>query len=655
MASLNKTSLVSTKTEKTTTVNGNSMPQRKYKVVLSVPSSDTVLPVTVTWKLYVEGASSSDTSGWYTLKNISLSIAGSSQYTASSLDGYYPGDLIKSGTISVSSESFKVSFVGGYNWNADKSCIIDQTVTISGLENTLTIIYYANGGTQGDSDYTLPYTATLKASATLNSGNGLANISTFALTKVGYHCVASSAWNTKSDGSGISFSESTSYTGKSLATAAGLDLDSSDQTLKLYANWQPNVVKVYYRSNGGKISAEKSDTYYLDSSNYVCLHSSSARQVQEWPYNSTKTNGLYNNSTFGLYRTGYTFNGWGTSTSGGTVFGQDDSTVKPTDLNSNVTSTSSVNRVLYAQWSANSYTVTFDANGGQCSTGSKAVKYNSTYGTLPTPTYEGYTFVGWYTAASGGTRVYSTSTYATAGNSTLYAHWSTDTYTVTFDANGGQCDVGSIQVEYNSQYGTLPTPLWSGHSFLGWYTSTSGGTRVISDSIYTLTEDQTLYARWEQLIYHLSFDVNGGESEYTPPPQVKEHGVAITLNPDGIIPQKLGSQFLCWNSEPDGEGVSYSLSGIYSENKSATLYSQWISSEFTVVFTDGHGTTLSRQTVRYGGDAEPPSEPKWKGHIFKGWLGQYTNVIKDTTVVALWANTSPIWIWTGSKWENFKF
>lgn len=70
-----------------------------------------------------------------------------------------------------------------------------------------------------------------------------------------------------------------------------------------------------------------------------------------------------------------------------------------------------------------SYTVAFNANGGSCSTGSKSVKYSSTYGTLPTPTRNGYTFNGWYTAASGGTKITESTTVTATSNHTLYAHW----------------------------------------------------------------------------------------------------------------------------------------------------------------------------------------------------------------------------------------
>ena len=59
----------------------------------------------------------------------------------------------------------------------------------------------------------------------------------------------------------------------------------------------------------------------------------------------------------------------------------------------------------------------------------KTVTYNSTYGDLITPSRAGYTFTGWYTAASGGSRIWSSSIYNTAGNTTLYAQWQINTAT----------------------------------------------------------------------------------------------------------------------------------------------------------------------------------------------------------------------------------
>jgi len=68
--------------------------------------------------------------------------------------------------------------------------------------------------------------------------------------------------------------------------------------------------------------------------------------------------------------------------------------------------------------------VTFDANGGTAPTpGTKQATYDSTYGTLATTTRDGYTFRGWFTAAEGGAEITSATNVTTAGNHTLYAHW----------------------------------------------------------------------------------------------------------------------------------------------------------------------------------------------------------------------------------------
>lgn len=82
--------------------------------------------------------------------------------------------------------------------------------------------------------------------------------------------------------------------------------------------------------------------------------------------------------------------------------------------------------VLYAKWTSETYIVTFHVNGGNAlnsADASKSVSYAQPYGTLPTPTKTGYSFAGWYTAASGGEKVTADSVYSTSGNQTLYAQW----------------------------------------------------------------------------------------------------------------------------------------------------------------------------------------------------------------------------------------
>ena len=173
---------------------------------------------------------------------------------------------------------------------------------------------------------------------------------------------------------------------------------------------------------------------------------------------------------------GYTFDGWFTAANGGIQ----------------VTTTTAVTAdvTYYAHWTIKNYTVTFDANGG--SGGTMVTRTHGTLlGTLPTPTREGYTFDGWFTAANGGTQV--SDTMVVTADVTYYAHWTIKNYTVTFDANGGSGGT-TVTRPYGSTLGSLPMPTLEGYTFDGWFTGANGGTYVSNTT--TVTFDVTYYAHW---------------------------------------------------------------------------------------------------------------------------------------------------------------
>ena len=152
---------------------------------------------------------------------------------------------------------------------------------------------------------------------------------------------------------------------------------------------------------------------------------------------------------------------------------------------------------IYVSKGKQPVTLTFDANGGSVDTGKTTVYYGSTYGNLPVPTKSGNTFIGWYTSASGGSRISSSSTVVTSNAHTLYAHWSSKAYTVTFNANGGNASETSRNVAYGGNYGTLPTASRDYYNFLGWYTAASGGNKISSATRFESPSNITLYAHWE--------------------------------------------------------------------------------------------------------------------------------------------------------------
>lgn len=134
--------------------------------------------------------------------------------------------------------------------------------------------------------------------------------------------------------------------------------------------------------------------------------------------------------------------------------------------------------------------ITLNANGGSLPSGTSAtieVKYNATYGTLPTPTYGSRAFLGWFTDPVGGTQVTSSTRATDVADSTIYAHWDAGVqHTVLFDANGGAFPAGEPDqkvVTVGDPYGTLPTPVRTGFVFDGWFTDPTAGTQITSETI----------------------------------------------------------------------------------------------------------------------------------------------------------------------------
>ena len=181
------------------------------------------------------------------------------------------------------------------------------------------------------------------------------------------------------------------------------------------------ILSVYFNANGASINSSK----YKLVSNEVYQISGNTRFAQKWTYNNTLPYGICDASGFGLYKTGYTFAGWGTQQSGGKVFSDQDTSVKPSDLSSNIQN-GSCSVVLYAQWKPNTYSVTYNANGGS---GAPAAQ-TKTHGVNLTlssskPSRSGYNFKCWNTKSDGtGTNYNPGSTYSANSGVTLYAIWS---------------------------------------------------------------------------------------------------------------------------------------------------------------------------------------------------------------------------------------
>lgn len=155
---------------------------------------------------------------------------------------------------------------------------------------------------------------------------------------------------------------------------------------------------------------------------------------------------------------------------------------------------------------------------------------------LPKPTKSGYTFNGWYTASSGGTKV--NNTYTPTGNITLYAHWSANSYTLSFDANGcGTLGVSYVTATVGKTYGDaddgdgLPSiALTTGKKFDGWYTSSSGGNKITNSTTVTASSDNgTLYAHCNYINYNISYNLANGTYGSSHPTSAK-YGDVINIS-----------------------------------------------------------------------------------------------------------------------------
>lgn len=200
---------------------------------------------------------------------------------------------------------------------------------------------------------------------------------------------------------------------------------------------------------------------------------------------ATPENGTFTLPANPFVKEGYSFAGWydGTYTyQAGMVY------TMPAD-----------NVEFYAQWDPVTYTITYNLDGGTNHAANPA-SYTIETSTinLQNATKTGYTFAGWFDAPTGGNEVTSTPQGST-GNKTLYARWTPNTFTVTFDANGGGTPSPANKlVTYDSTYGELPTVTREGYDFKGWFMAASGGTETTADTTVNTASDHTLYAQWAQ-------------------------------------------------------------------------------------------------------------------------------------------------------------
>jgi len=300
-------------------------------------------------------------------------------------------------------------------------------------------------------------------------------------------------------------------------------------------------------------------------------------------------------------RTGYSFGGYYTAANGG---GTQYINASGSFVNNPHTALKA-NTTLYAKWTANTITVTYDQNGGSgVSPTSNTVTYGSKY-KLPTtnPKRVGYTFAGWFTAASGGTQVTTNTTLTNASNHSIYAHWTVKTITVTYNTNGGSTpNPASNKITYGSKYTLAANPTRAGYTFAGWFTAASGGTQVTTSTTLTNENNHTIYAHWNANTITLTLNNQSATSagtgavyyKYNTSTYYSNSALSTTITKI-TVPTKTGYTFGGYYTAVNGGGTQYiNASGSFVNNPhtgvkaNITLYAKWTvnSGTFTVSNTN---------------------------------------------------------------------
>ena len=274
-------------------------------------------------------------------------------------------------------------------------------------------------------------------------------------------------------------------------------------------------------------------------------------------------------TTNGFTRTGYTFLGWSTSSTATSATYTNGQSVK------NLTATNGGTVTLYAVWKANSYTIKYDANGGENVPGNQSATYDVKFYLSDTiPTRIGYTFLGWSTSSAATEATYfseqEVSNLSTMNGASvmLYAVWKPKEYTLSFVPNGGsftdenQTDIETVIMTYQTKdfcdmsYGIIER---KGYVFKGWYTASEEGVCVYDsnlmctndglyfvDKCWIYPDDLTLYAQWEGKEYTVTYDANGGNCDVNPVSY--SYGQDVDLSVEAI---KDGYRFVGWSTKPN--------------------------------------------------------------------------------------------------------
>ena len=298
-------------------------------------------------------------------------------------------------------------------------------------------------------------------------------------------------------------------------------------------------------------------------------------------------------------RTGYTFLGW---------TGEGITTPQP---NVTIPKGSTGDKTYIENWELTEYTITMDLDGGS---GQEKVVYTMTDEDfeLPTPTRNGYEFVGW---TGEGITTPQTSVIipkGSTGNKAYTANWQVIEYTITLDTNGGPV-VSPIKYTVEDSF-TLPYPLRPGYEFVGWTLDGSGMLPAMPLIIYYGTTGNLRYkAEWRLAEYTITMDLDGGSGQ---------EKVVYTMTDEDFelpTPTRNGYEFVGWT----GERITTPQTRVKipkgsTGNKAYTA--NWKVIRYTITLVTNGGAVIASIRYTVEDSVTLPIPPDRPGYEFAGWV-----------------------------------
>ena len=541
--------------------------------------------------------------------------------TLSSTKPYRTGYTFKGWGLYASSTSPLYQPGDNYNYNISRTLYAVWEKEAPPAPTTYTVSYNANGGSGAPASQTKTKDIALTLSGTKP-------------TRSGYTFLG---WATSSSATSASYQPGGRYTANASVTLYAVwscNHPSSKKVWDTGCDWRTVCDNCGATLSSGTLHGPYTygDWVYYSGSQHsrykTCIHG----DYTTTEYASHNTSAQYEQYSASQHKK-YSYCADCNSTVGTTNY--ESHTFTSSTVNGQVVSTCSL--CGYTKTSAQTYTVSYNPNGGSNAPASQTKVHGVTLTLSSSVPYRfNYEFVGWATNSNSSVAsYYAGGSYTDNASVTLYAVWryKPATYTVAFDANGGT-NAPSSQTKTYGVALTLTTaiPTRANYRFAGWSKDRNAtSASYTAGGSYTDNASVTLYAVWvySPESYTVRYDANGGAG--APSSQSKTYGVPLTLSM--VKPTRVGYEFLGWATSKSATAAEYAPGERYTDEAGVTFYAVWryVPKTYTVSYDANGGSNAPGTQTKTENIALTLAStiPAREGYTFRGWATTPTATTAD--------------------------